>query len=180
VTALAVIQIEGVLAQVYGTATAARPINDAIFLYEGLRRHWKIALFSVEFEHEEAARWLKINGFTGYDKLECITLLPNNPERSSISAMSVTTAYRANGWEVGPLLTADPLVAKSVLQLGIPVWMLAHPAYIRPQHRPDAVSTPRAWDILTEEIELQREMKSTDSRLEDEDVIGGLGRQDAP
>jgi hypothetical protein len=176
VTALAIIQVEGVLAQVFSTLSAAKPINDSLFLYEGLRQHWKIALVTAAAtDPDEARHWLKLHSFVKFDHLECM------PSRHRLVPLQWLTddtidGYRSRGWEIGLYVSADPSVVKLSLVRGVPGMLMTHPLYMRPEHRPDATLEPRPWDTLVQEINQQQEMKANDRRMEAEDVIGGSER----
>ena len=172
-TQLDVIQIEGVLANVHTTLAAAKPTDHGLWYYETFRKLWKVALVSAACNHTEATKWLKANRVEKYDLLDCqASSVFHSPE---FFVRECVERYRSQGWEVGPVVTGNPIVAKLALMQGVPMLLVAYPAYLRPEHRPDAIREPRPWDTLVEEIEHQREMKSTDTRMEAEDVIGGSG-----
>jgi hypothetical protein len=180
VTALAVIQIEGVLAKVHFELKAARPTDDGIFIFEGVRRHWKIAVVSATGNVVDMKSWLNRYGFAGYDHIDGLDHTASSRPQELWLADTMIDAYRAMGWEVGPYLTSNPVVASRALQMGVPVWMIAHPLYLRPEHRPDADRSPTAWSVLVDEVERQQAMKVSDRRMEAEDVIGGWTNTGAP
>lgn len=170
---LAIIQCEGVLGEFHENPNAMRPSADGYKLYEGVRRGWtNVCVASTVFDPEALKRWLKINGFAKWEKLECKSSSSAMPPAEWVGGHMVDV-YRSNGWEVGPVVSSDPTVVRLALMRGVPAWLVAHPTYMRPEHRPDAVREPRAWDSLVAEVERQHEMKLTDNRLEAEDVIGG-------
>lgn len=173
VTALAIVQIEGVLAKVNFELKAARPTLDGMNIWTMVKRVYKTAIVTATDDRENAAAWLKRNGFTGYDLLDAANYTIQSRPDALFLADDMISAYRAQGWEIGPYITSNPVVAARALKLGATAWLIASPLYMRPEHRPDAERGPRAWEALVDEVEQQQIMKAEDKRLEAEDVIGG-------
>lgn len=175
-TALAVVQIEGVLANVHFELKNARPTADALTIWNVIKGVYKTAIITATGDPAVAKGWLHANGIAGYDRLDAANTLIDARPHELWLADDMIAVYRSLGWEVGPYLTGNPVVAARSLQLGVPTWLIAHPLYMRPEHRPDAERGPRAWGVLVDEVEQQRAMKAEDRRLEAEDVItGGVG-----
>lgn len=172
-TQLAVVQIEGVLAKVNLSIKSARPTNDALKLWSMIKSNYNTAIVTAAGNRVDAAGWLHRHAIDGYDRLDADDhSIKARPESLWLSD-DIIASYRAMGWDVGPYITSDPVVAARCLLLGVPTWFIAHPLYLRPQHRPDAPREARPWAAMVDEVERQKVMKQNDLRLEAEDVIGG-------
>jgi beta-phosphoglucomutase-like phosphatase (HAD superfamily) len=160
---LAVIVLEGVLAQYHDHLPSSKPYPDALLLYEALRRQWQPAVVTAVADPEMTRHWCKLNGFKGFEVLDCRQSWEPDPQ--VWFPVTLIERYRALGWTVGLFVDGDPARVAAALAQGVTGVLVAHPAYSRPEWRPDASAGPRKWTSLVREVEHQAEMKATDKRL---------------
>jgi hypothetical protein len=94
VSALAIIQIEGVLAQVYDNPNASKPIADSLLFYRALKSYRQIALVSASFTVEQAQHWLKVNDFDKYDSLSCRSVAESIIDSAEFVGQRMLAVYR--------------------------------------------------------------------------------------
>jgi hypothetical protein len=63
------------------------------------------------------------------------------------------------------VVSSDPEAVLQVSEAGFPSLFFVNPAYRWAEYRPDRKRLPKPWQDIDQEMTRQRELKATDSRL---------------
>lgn len=146
------ITIDGVLRSQQGAT-----IMDGLLVYSALSEAYDVMLLADVIDLEMTERWLKVNGFRNHNKV-----YPRAPEYVSDTdsrIMQVGTV-RAAGHSIAFVLDPSVEVAERLLRISVPTMLFLQPKYVAAASRPDYDGSPRPWDELVAEVELQREARS--------------------
>ena len=134
-------------------------IATGLLMYGPLTAYNQIVLMT-EMDSAEANRWLNINKIVDFDLIidKSVYL-----ETESLQERQIQVA-RSRG-NVDLFITSNPALWTYAFNLGIPSLMFGVPQYLRVEFRPDAPKKVRSWDQVTEAIEKQNTLRTTDARL---------------
>jgi len=76
-------------------------------------------------------------------------------------------ALRANGSDLGLVVSADPGTVLLVTEMGVPSLLFTNPSYRWSEYRPDKKRLPKPWEEIDQEVIRQKELKAKDPRLSD-------------
>jgi len=135
------------------------PILQGIQMVGALSAWHKIT-FITEMSGPEAEQWVNINKIFEYDNMinSSIGLIDEELKQRQLKMA------RANG-SVELFITANPSLWAFAFDLGIPSVMFGVPSYIRPEFRPDAPKSKRAWADIEKAVKKQNELRTKDARL---------------
>ena len=134
------------------------PISTGIILSGSLSTHNRISFFSSQ-PFTEMKYWLDSNKIIDYDNLiDNSVALPDE----DLKQRQLKVA-RAKGL-AEMVVTSDPALWTFAFEQGIPVILFAVPAYTRPEYRPDAPTSVRSWDSITQAIAKQAVLLAEDAR----------------
>lgn len=134
-------------------------IATGLLMYGPLTAYNQIVLMT-EMDSAEANRWLNINKIVDFDLIidKSVYLETENLQERQIQVA------RSRG-NVDLFITSNPALWTYAFNLGIPSLMFGVPQYLRVEFRPDAPKKVRSWDQVTEAIEKQNTLRTTDARL---------------
>jgi hypothetical protein len=170
---IAIITVEGVLAREADNFAAGIPIPAGITLYHALKETYRLALCTYSnATGDQMTHWVQTNGLRGHSYL-----LTPSYEQIGIHKDKALEQYisvlRGGGSTVEMVIDASPDMVARAMNMGLVGMLVGHPAYARPEFRPDAPRTIRQWGQIEQAVEL-----STKARAEWEEnertVIGGL------
>jgi hypothetical protein len=152
----AMFMVKGVLAEALDKSLpACSPISDGVMLYHAIRPSHDIIVTG----HSGADSWNEIAFWCSRERVEYADIFVGDVDRSIAHARSV-------GRPVQLFVSADPRDVQRAWELGVPSLLFVAPAYGRPEWRPDAPTSPRAWDELVEETMEGVFAKAGDPRLD--------------
>ena len=131
------------------------PILQGVALYRSLQAQRRTLILCDERELTEV--WLRENKIVRIDDLLCME------DFDFDDPFSLVEYCRSKG-TVELVVTADPELATTILDSGIPTLLFLSPKYIRPEFRPDAPRGAKAWADLTASLDKQDELYREDPR----------------
>lgn len=150
--------IDGVLRSYVGDGV----ISAGQALYHGLAEVGQVAIIS-DGDSGRDMHWLKVNGFTKHAYfIEPGPYAPEDPGARRLAQIRQLRTYQPH---FGVLVESNPAIAAECVLRGVPVLLLAHPRYTKPEFRPDYKAEIVPWSALTAEIERQEELRASDNRL---------------
>jgi len=168
----AFIAVEGVLGE-HSTLQGFYPIPDGVKLAHALRSGYQVILGTTQADQRSVEHWLHINGMTKpgfYVELlhrsqAWFDLNPSNLRAEQASHL------RAQGHDLGLVVSSDPATILLVSELGIPALLFTNPSYRWAEYRPDRKRLPREWQKIDDEMVRQLELRASDPRLSDEEPV---------
>lgn len=157
--------IEGVLADLMedtDSLGAAPSIPHGRAFYTAAKAVGSVGLVTAQTDREMVEEWLQREGFAGYNDLVTPNQAPVDP--ATWRANTIPT-IRRRGWHVTVYVDADPTGSARALHHGCTTLTVTHPAYARPEWRPDSARQVRSWDSLVGEARTQRELRAHDHRV---------------
>lgn len=144
-----VLELEGVLCK--GSPPNDPPVWTGLQMYHALATQFRLVIDSEHDDITEIEHWLMTNGL----KRHSLVLL-REAHQDGLEAPLLRKIHlgewRAQGFDVALYVTADPAVAKAMMTAGVTTLLMAHPAYARPEHRPDYEGGLKPWAEIEEEI----------------------------
>lgn len=153
---IAVISLEGVL-RAEGTGA---PITAGVALYRALSAVYTTAVSTVVGPSqpvEELAAWMTKAGLQEHQYAYASV-----PEVSRTVQLDL---IRGQGNSVALWVDSDPLTVTELSRRGVPALLFLHPAYARPEHRPDYEGDVTPWDELVGHINDSWVIRAKDTRL---------------
>jgi hypothetical protein len=147
------VELDGVLRH-----TDDSPISTGIILSGTLSVYNRISYLVSETE-TVAKHWLDSNGVVDYDNIIDTSVSLHGEDLKQRQLNVAKTKGLAE-----MVITSDPNLWKYAFELGIPVVLFANPEYTRPEFRPDAPKTVRAWNQVEEAIKKQQILRTQDVR----------------
>lgn len=134
----------------------AQPVEGGGDIYRMLSATWRTVVLYTGLDTEEMVEtWLRREGLRSH-----VGLLVHQ----AISAVHPITwklqqvrTLRTEGNREILYVDVDPQAVAAVIRDGVPSVLLSFPAFISPDWHPDASKTPKPWDAVVHEIELQRD-----------------------
>ena len=166
----AFITIEGVLGE-HSHLHGFHPIPDGIRLAHSLRSGYQLMLGTVNAQPEPVEHWLLINGMSRpafYSEL--VHRQFSDDDDATLQARHAR-GLRAQGYDIGLVVAADPETILQVTKAGMPAVMFINPAYRWAEYRPDKRKLPRSWQEIDAEVIRQKELRAGDPRLSDEEQV---------
>lgn len=156
-SSVAVLSLEGVLQQ----EVTSGPIQPGVMLYHGLKSVYRLAVV-IDQPREKALIWLMQNGLREH----AYTVLhePTDPDDPAERRLVQLQRLRGRGVSIGLFVDRDPDTVAKAMSAGIPSLLFVHPAYARPEHRPDHSDAPTPWGNLADEMDRQALLRSGDTR----------------
>jgi hypothetical protein len=146
-----VMGLEGVLTETDDLRTSP-PHKTGYLLYEGLRKGgFQMVLLAASAEMELVRSWLRKEHITDFATVRC------RPASSilSVPAWKLTQLRElaADGWKIACFMDSDPAAVAAAFHEGVATNLISYPRYSRPEWRPDATRSVRAWDDLVSTLE---------------------------
>ena len=151
----------------------ASPVEGGGDLYRMLSAHWRTVVLYTGLDSEEMVEtWMRREGLRSHVGILCAeksvanypwTLKGPEPVRDRAASWKIQQLRRLRTEGNRELLyvDTDPTAVSKAIRDGVPAMLLAFPTYISPDWRPDTDISPRPWDDLAQEIELQRDGRHT-------------------
>lgn len=162
----ALIAIEGVLGE-HSVLHGFHPIVGGIKLARAIRSEYQLVLGSTAVDDQAVEFWLRINGMARpsfYEGLLCRQDVWMDLSEENLLARQAGT-LRSSGSDVGLVVSSDPKAVLRMTQAGFPSLFFVNPAYHWEEYRPDRKRLPRPWQEIDDEVIHQRDLKTTDPRL---------------
>ena len=163
---LVVVTAEGVLCRRDGDNTfrANQPIGPGLDLLACLSQMYNVCVASDETDRKVVHTWLIEHGLREHFSyvIERGPLMHEDPAERFMDQL---TLLRSQGFSIGMAVVADPVMAASALHKGFTSMLFSHPAYARPEWRPDDDRGLRSWADIEEDLARQAELKATDARV---------------
>ena len=133
----------------------AAPVEGGCDLYRMLSAQWRTVLLYTGLDTSEMAEmWVRREGLRSHVGMFCMEDHTADPVTWKLQQLR---KVRTEGNRDLLFVDSDPRSVALAIRDGVPAMLLAFPTYISPDWRPDADTTPRPWDALEQEIDLQRE-----------------------
>jgi rRNA-processing protein FCF1 len=139
-------------------------IIEGSALYKTLNETNRVII--VAEDREKADIWLKTNNLAKKidDIFEHIDTVSDNIRLATIESL------RSRG-KIDYVVTEDIDLARSLIEVGIPVLVFLNPRYTRPEFRPDAREGVKSWELITDELDRQQGLYVDDKRVTDPEEI---------
>jgi hypothetical protein len=133
-------------------------ITEGTHLYRSLNETNRVLLLTDNRERTDI--WLKTNNLS--KKIDDIIEVSDPTAPNAV--FREIESIRSKG-KIEFVVTDDPDLAKSLLEVGIPVLVFLNPKYTRPEFRPDTRTGVRKWEEITTELDRQQGLFTEDPRL---------------
>lgn len=147
--------IPGVLARQTSRLVVAQPLQEGMAVLAGLREMYRVHLVSDD-TMAETRHWLTQMGVGGW---VTVTTSDDVPDWEGMDPVERRRDQlnRLRAWSSNPDIVIDPSpsVIAMALEEGAIGMLFAHPAYARPEFRPDAPERPglrKQWNQLAESV----------------------------
>jgi|SRR5882724_10820057 len=161
----AVVSLEGVLCK--GSPPNAPPVWVGLQLYHALATQFRVVLDSSHDDIGEIEHWLMINGLKRHTLVLWREAQHDQLEEVVLRRIHLGE-WRSQGFDVALYVTADPAVAALVMNNGAPALLMSHPAYARPEHRPDHERSMKPWADIEDEITATALLREKTPRIDAE------------
>lgn len=159
----AVVCIEGVLCK--GKPPNGPPVWEGLKLYHALASQFKVVLDSTHDDFTDIEHWCKVNGLNRH----VLVLARDDPNASDDMVRDTHLCeWRSQGFGVELYVTASPYTAKLMMGAGVITLLLAHPAFARPEFRPDHDRGMKPWAAIEAEVTEAAERRDTTVRIDAE------------
>jgi hypothetical protein len=157
----AVIVIDGIL-----RPTTHPDGVDAIgkALFVALRDQFRVVLLD-SVSDKETQHWLGVHGITGYAKLYRPTLAVIQADDAETRLRLLASIRAADGADL--VIESDPTYAAEEVRAGYTVMLYGKPEYALDIWDPTNPREPRPWEDIVGELDRQRTLKATDTRLKE-------------
>lgn len=139
-------------------------IIPGLLLYKSLVKDHRVSLIIDSAAKEKVQYWLLMNSLT--DHVNEIYWDETDHEDAPKRRLQQVARLKRNG-PLSVVYESDVEVAEALLKNGIPTFLLLHPVYTHPEHRPGEIDEPTPWNQIVAEITRQNEARATDTRLTD-------------
>ena len=164
----ALIYVEGVLGE-SSTLHGFYPLPDGVKLAHALQTGYRLVLGTTRTDSDAVEHWLLVNGITR--PAFYTELLWRQPGWGDLTdpmlRLEQAAALRANGSDLGLVVSADPGTVLLVTEMGFPSLLFTNPSYRWSEYRPDKKRLPKPWEEIDQEVIRQKELKAKDPRLSD-------------
>jgi hypothetical protein len=143
--------LDGVLRKDIGS-----PIVQGVALFRSLQEKRRTVILCKE--KSEVEIWLRQNNIIKVDDVV------SHEDAKSTTDVDLVEYCRSRGY-VDTVVTADPDVAKELLERGITSLLFLSAKYIRPEFRPDGRKGVKSWEALQHEVDRQEELYREDPRV---------------
>jgi hypothetical protein len=147
------------------------PVVPGIKMVRAVNAEYQLVLSTPQIDPSAVEFWLRINGMTQpsfYDEL-----LYREDSQADLTNPALLARHagqlRANGYDVGLVVSSDPEAILQVTEMGFPSLLFVNPAYRWGEYRPDHKRLPRPWQDIDDEVIRQRELKAKDPRLSEQE-----------
>ena len=141
--------LEGVLCK--GFPPNGAPVWDGLKLYHALATQYKVVLDSGHDDYTDIEHWCQVNGLARH-----VLVMARDATEEALEGPVLASRHldewRGQGFDVSLYVTADPAVAATMLARGVTTLLLTHPAYARPEFRPDHDRGLRSWEQIEAEV----------------------------
>lgn len=144
----AIVCLESVLCK--GFPPNGAPVWEGLKLYHALATQFKVVLDSTHDDITQVEHWCRVNGLERH-----ILTLHNDIDVDASEALIRDlhlVTWRGQGLDIEVYVTASPATARTMMGAGITTLLLAHPAYARPEFRPDHERGLKPWAEIEEEV----------------------------
>lgn len=162
----AVVAIEGVLGN-EDVVHGFYPLTDGIKLARALKSQYQVVLTTTRDDSRKIEGWLTLVGMTKpqhYEELVCRERQWSDLSEPVLQVEQVRT-LRSRGFDIGMLVSSDPMAVLQATAVGVRSLLYASPAYHWEEFRPDYRRVPREWQQIEDELVRQKELRATDPRL---------------
>lgn len=133
------------------------PIPQGMKLFRMLKEHDRVLLLATHKEKDD--RWLRENKVNLVDDI----IGPDLVFAGEFPEWRQVEFCRGQG-AVELVVTANPDLAKKLLEVGITSFLFLHPRYLTEKFRPDSGGV-KAWKSIVTEIQTQQEQFTEDHRV---------------
>lgn len=168
---LVVVAAEGVICRRDGKNTfrANQPIGPGMDLMAALANGaYNVAVVTDEPDKATVHTWLLEHGLRAHFSY-LVERRTGMPEAPAERFLAQCRHLRSHGFAIGMVVVSDPLMAAAAHAEGYTCLLFTHPAYARPEWRPDDDRGARAWADIEAEVETQALMKAADERIGEHD-----------
>jgi hypothetical protein len=135
------------------------PIRESMAFYRSTKENIKIILAADS--KSEGDQWLRTHNLKQFDDI----VGDEVPMVAPTLQISQAEYIRSQGQgKLSMVITADPELAKELLERGFTVMLFLNPLYADPASRPDSSEGRRKWEDITSAIDRQQELFMEDPR----------------
>lgn len=158
-----VLCMEGVL--VRGHPPNGEPVWVGLQMYHALRSQFRLVLDTTHDDFTDIEHWCAVNGLKSH-----VLTLAREAGQDGLHDLAVRLGHlrewRSQGFDISLYVTAEPATAANMLREGVPTLLLAHPAYARPEFRPDHERGMKPWAEIEDEVTEAAKVKDTVVRVD--------------
>jgi hypothetical protein len=135
---------------------------------------YQVAVLTLSTDKDEVDNWMTTQGLADHYSYVVVRqpAFLGITDEVDLRAAQWDFLRGSHGFSVEYVIDPNPLVVHRAVERGFNALLFTHPAYARPEWRPDDERGVRAWGDIEAEVQRQVQARTADRRLLD----AGAGR----